>query len=169
MYPFVQPLEQNPSQGKRKYTMRCLLITHPTSNPFLTSKEIAQLFQYTCSNDKCFAVVISPQNSGLKILCAKLTDESFGKLKEVEEVFNRGSAGDESFKLLYFLKGHWNIRFQLLSSNSMQVNSETLLFSWLPRLFQCYSSSAGVCFLRRCWLLVIFPSDPGLLFSFSLL
>ena len=96
--------EQNPSQGRRKYTMRCLLITHPTSDPFLTSKEIAQLFQYTCSNDKCFAIVISPRNNGLKALCAKLTDEGFGKLKEFEEIFNSSSTADESFKLLYLKK-----------------------------------------------------------------
>jgi len=67
------------------YKMCCWIITHPTSEPFLTKDEIIRLYRYTCKNKDCFCIIISPRSSGVKMLCVKLTDEGYNEIKRLED------------------------------------------------------------------------------------
>jgi len=79
--------KQLPPTTRINKAMCCLIITHPTSNIFLTEMEIAQLYLHTRNNSKCFGIVISPRNTIPNMLCVKLTKEGFDKINEFEQQF----------------------------------------------------------------------------------
>ncbi len=72
-------------RSRKAFVIRCWIITHPTSNVFLTSWEILQLYKYTCENKDCFCIVLSPRNRGMKVLSVQLTEEGFDEVKRLEE------------------------------------------------------------------------------------
>ena len=86
------------SKKDAKYFMRCWIVTHPTSDVFLSNDEILQLYKNTCVNRDSFCIVISPWSAGMKMLCVQLTDDGFTKIEELESSVSQnpslsGSAG----------------------------------------------------------------------------
>ena len=57
----------------KTFVSRCWIITHPTSNVFLLSGEILQLYIHIHHNQNCFCIILSPRNNGIKMVCVKLT------------------------------------------------------------------------------------------------
>ena len=68
------------------YVMRCWILTHPTSDVFLSASEILQLFEYSLPDNNCFCIVISPRSKGIKIICFHLTSLGFNKIQMLKKV-----------------------------------------------------------------------------------
>ena len=83
-------IQDSHSGRDKKYSMRCWIITHPTSSVYLTDMEIVQLHKLTKKKEDCFCVVLSPRNAGMKMLCVKLTKRGYSEMNEME-----GSMGDD--------------------------------------------------------------------------
>ena len=83
---FIHSFEEADSHSSRHrdYVMWCWIITHPTSNVFLSSNVIYQLYMYTHKNRKCFWIVVSTRNDGMKMVCVKLTPREFTEMIKIE-------------------------------------------------------------------------------------
>ena len=58
-------IRKDSSASDRGLVKRCWIITHPTSNVFLSSAEIIQLYKHSCESKNCFCIILSPRSAPL--------------------------------------------------------------------------------------------------------
>ena len=118
------------SASRGTYTMRCWIITHPTTtHVFLSESELFNLFEYSCPNNHCFCIVISPRNKGIKIICFHLTSNGFKEISRLKREVKAQNPSNEMAQNAFL--------------HSRMMESKTIFYRQIPCDF-----IDGECFIR---------------------
>ena len=74
---FQRPRRRGEDDEQTFFHPRCWIHTHARFKPFMSCKDLYQLFGLTQENRSAFGIVLSPRDNQLKALCVKLTDVGF--------------------------------------------------------------------------------------------
>ena len=117
------------SASRGTYTMRCWIITHPTTDVFLSESELLKLFDYSCPNNHCFCIVISPRNMGIKMICFRLTSNGFKEISRLKREVKAQNPSNEMAQNAFL--------------HSRMMESKTIFYRQIPCDF-----IDGECFIR---------------------
>ena len=118
------------SASRGTYTMRCWIITHPTTtHVFLSESELLKLFEYSCPNNHCSCIVISPRNKGIKMICFHLTSNGFKEISRLKREVKAQNPSNEMAQNAFL--------------HSRMMESKTIFYRQIPCDF-----IDGECFIR---------------------